>query len=166
MPKQKTPTTRMIRSGFEDETVEIDTYQEKHWPHHQKMVGAGFPLDPSLRHWFDQTPNDEREPLETEHWWGLPFIQTSTWADMEKHSRDVQGRHREEQNQFVKSDEQLEAEIADHKAKWFAAWPTGTRYDVRCLDGGAWDRSTGWGMVGSLEAAIDVCKNGPDWRRR
>ena len=25
---------------------------------------------------------------------------------------------------------------------WMEFWPTGTRYDVRCLDGGAWDRST------------------------
>lgn len=92
------------------------------------------------------------------------FIRTDTWEAMEKHRREVQASHRQEQNEFVKSDEQLEADIAKDKAQWFATWPTGTRYEVRCLDGGAWDRSTGWGMVGSLEEAIDICKNGPSWR--
>ncbi|KZN20490.1 MULTISPECIES: hypothetical protein [Pseudomonas] len=164
MSKQNPPLTRTIRSGFDDETVEIDTYQEIHWPNHQHKVGAGYPLNPELRRWFDQTPNEARESLETKHWWGLPFIRTDTWEAMEKHRREVQASHRQEQNEFVKSDEQLEADIAKDKAQWFATWPTGTRYEVRCLDGGAWDRSTGWGMVGSLEEAIDICKNGPSWR--
>lgn len=35
-------------------------------------------------------------------------------------------------------------------------WPTGQRYDVRCLDGGAWDRSTWRGSYGSLDEAIDA----------
>jgi hypothetical protein len=34
------------------------------------------------------------------------------------------------------------------------AWPGGLRYDVCCLDGGAWDRPTAWGWFGTLEAAI------------
>lgn len=37
--------------------------------------------------------------------------------------------------------------------EWWAAWPDGVRYDVRCLDGGAWDRSTVYGSYGSLDAA-------------
>ena len=42
----------------------------------------------------------------------------------------------------------------DDDPRWLAAWPSGIRYDVRCLDGGAWDRSTGWGMFGTIEEAI------------
>lgn len=34
------------------------------------------------------------------------------------------------------------------------AWPSGVRYTVRCLDGGAWDRSTNWGSVATLELAL------------
>lgn len=33
------------------------------------------------------------------------------------------------------------------------AWPGGVRYDVRCLDGGAWDRSTWWGSFSTLDEA-------------
>lgn len=165
MPAGSKPNTRMIRTGFEDEQVEIDTYQPKHWPENQEVVGDGFPLNPTMRDWFDQTPNQEREPLEVEHWWGRPFIKTYTWESWDQHYRTTQAHHRKEQNQFVKSDADLEAMISEEKAKWFSAWPSGTRYDVRCLDGGAWDRSTNWGCSGSLEGAIEVCRKGPEWRQ-
>ena len=33
-------------------------------------------------------------------------------------------------------------------------WPNGIRFDVRCLDGGAWDRSTNRGQFATLEEAI------------
>ncbi len=64
------------------------------------------------------------------------------------------------------SPEQVEAEMPERKAEWFRKWPSGTRYVVRCLDGGAWDRSTDWGMVASLEDAIAKCAAGPVWRRQ
>ena len=47
--------------------------------------------------------------------------------------------------------------------KWLDAWPSGTRYDVRCLDGGAWDRSTNWGCFSSLEEALKRVTAPPDW---
>ncbi len=40
------------------------------------------------------------------------------------------------------------------------AWPAGVRFDVRCLDGGAWDRSTVWGMFGTLSAAVECARAG------
>jgi hypothetical protein len=36
-----------------------------------------------------------------------------------------------------------------------------TAYWVHCLDGGAWDRPTWWGTAESLEAAVEICRNGP-----
>lgn len=42
-----------------------------------------------------------------------------------------------------------------HTESWFQHWPSGTRYDVRCLDGGAWDRSTSRGQFATLEEAIN-----------
>jgi len=35
-----------------------------------------------------------------------------------------------------------------------------THYWVHCLDGGAWDRPTWWGEAESLEAAVEICRNG------
>ncbi|WP_326430347.1 hypothetical protein VQ574_21730 (plasmid) [Stutzerimonas frequens] len=157
--------TRSIPSGIGDEMIEIDTYQEIHWPQNQNLVGERFPLNPILRNWFDQTPNTERESLELSHWWDLPFIVTDTWEDQEAHHRNHQARLRAEGYAKALSEEQVEAELADRRANWFNNWPTGTRYEIRCLDGGAWDRSTHWGMVSTLEEAVAKCAAGPVWRR-
>src|SRR5207302_656752 len=40
---------------------------------------------------------------------------------------------------------------SDNDPRFVAHWKGTVRYDVRCLDGGAWDRPTCWGMFGSLE---------------
>ena len=44
---------------------------------------------------------------------------------------------------------------------WREAWPSGVRYDVRCLDGGAWDRPTFWGAFATIEEAVRCAKGGP-----
>ncbi len=45
-------------------------------------------------------------------------------------------------------------------------WHGNTRYDLRCLDGGAWDRSTCWGMFGTLAEAVTQAGKGPVWLTR
>jgi hypothetical protein len=87
-------------------------------------------IDPKLPAKFDSTDNEHR-PMSHLRWWYRPYIETATWES------------------WNSTDE-------DRKAKWFAAWPSGTRYAVRCLDGGAWDRSTNRGMFGTLEEAMEV----------
>jgi hypothetical protein len=63
---------------------------------------------------------------------------------------------------------------ASHDAWWYRPfvlvvphelWPQGTRFDTYCLDGGAWDRPTGWGKFGTLEEALQCAKDGPAWRK-
>lgn len=158
-------TYRLIRTGFGNETVQVDTYQKHHHLSEQTQFAEGFPLNPVMRKYFDNTPNEYREDAELADWWQVPFIQTYTWELYEQHDRETQSFHRQQQNEFVIPDEELERRIADRKASWLRSWPTGTRYDVRCLDGGAWDRSTSWGMAATLEAAIEICRTGPQWRR-
>ncbi len=94
-----------------------------------------FPVNPPLPEDFDDTPNDDRPEWQNELW-GRPFIQTVEFSGSPK-----------------------------YRKQWFESWPTGKRFDVRCLDGGAWDRATVWGMFGSIEEAIECCKSGPSWRQ-
>ncbi len=94
-----------------------------------------IPINPKLPAGFESTPNDER-PKSHQRWWHRPFIVTFTWEQMHRGAKV--------------SDEQM----ATWRTDWFASWPSGTRYDVRCLDGGAWDRSTCWGMFPTEEAAV------------
>lgn len=43
-------------------------------------------------------------------------------------------------------------------------WKGNVRYDVRCLDGGAWDRSTVWGLFGTLKEALAMATlRKPSW---
>lgn len=170
MPKQPRavpgqPLTRKIPSSYDEgEMVEIDTYQEKHWPQNQELVAGRFPLNPILREWFDDTSNEQRENLEVEHWWDLPFIMRDTWEDQEAHFRSHQATLRAELWDRALSEAEVEAQLPGKKATWLASWPAGERFEVRCLDGGAWDRSTSWGMFPTLEAAVAVCEAGPVWR--
>ncbi len=54
--------------------------------------------------------------------------------------------------------------IDDHPL-FLKYWKSGTRYDVQCLDGGAWDRSTLWGSFATLaEAVAQAKKNVSAWR--
>lgn len=98
----------------------------------------GVLVNPSLPALFDQTPNGER-PASHLKWWHRPFIvacadPVSPYARCSEAEKEIMRR------------------------RWFEAWPSGTRYDVRCLDGGAWDRSTWWGSFPTLEAAV-ACAN-------
>lgn len=82
-------------------------YTDANRPQNQKTV-RGVIVNPVLRDGFDDTPNDLRDPQETEDWFGLPYIVGS-----------------------------------------------GDNWKIRCLDGGAWDRSTLRGFADSMEGAID-----------
>lgn len=122
-----------------------------------EAVEDGVLINPSLPDGFDCTDNEERSPEERARWWMRPFILVESWADQE---RLVRSRH-ERLMLTGKADlcpADLEGHIEDMRANWFAAWPDGKRYDVCCLDGGAWDRPTSWGMFATLEAAL-ACLN-------
>lgn len=102
------------------------------------MVVDGVPVNPKLPKNFDSTPNDAR-PASHRRWEGRPYILTDEGGNMQS---------------------------PEARARWLASWPTGIRYDVRCLDGGAWDRSSCWGNFATLEEAIACAKAGPSWRKK
>ncbi len=106
------------------------------------QVIDGIPVNPRLPKNFDNTPNEEREDSP---WWYKPFIRTYSWDEIETHTRSRTDEYATGQI----------AKLAEDRIQWFAAWPTGVRWETRCLDGGAWDRSTNWGMFGSLQDAVD-----------
>jgi hypothetical protein len=104
------------------------------------------PINPRLPRNFDNTPNESR-PASHQRWWDRPFIQTYTWDDMVNPTSSEEAK-------------------ANQRRDWFESWPSGVRYDVRCLDGGAWDRPTCWGCFATLEEAIACAATGPAWRRQ
>lgn len=104
----------------------------------------GILINPELPKAFDNTWNDARTHKEWRLWWDLPFILIHTPDDLYGHPEDA-------------ANDQSDL-------GWLEVWPTGTRYDVRCLDGEAWDRPTHWGSFPTLDAAVECAKSGPSWR--
>lgn len=109
----------------------------------------GVLIDPVLPKRFDDTPNESR-PASHRAWWHLPFIRTFSVQDWDR-------EYAEREDQYA--DQQRAHWAEKGRAEWMKAYPAGIRFEVRCLDGGAWDRSTCWDMVASLEEALIVAKS-------
>lgn len=111
----------------------------------------GVLIDPKLPKDFDCTANDYR-PATHNKFLNLPYIVTYSDADFDPAS------HTDEY-----ADLRRKTWAESGRAEWFKAWPSGIRYDVRCLDGGAWDRSTNWGGYATLEEALKVATTRKPW---
>ncbi|HKT97932.1 MAG TPA: hypothetical protein VJS30_15585 [Paraburkholderia sp.] len=113
----------------------------------------GVLLNPELPKRFDDTPNDQR-PDDQRKWWYRPFIVTNTIEEMDEFYSGRTDEYADEGR----------ARWVEGRVKWLQAWPSGVRFETRCLDGGAWDRSTSWGMFATIEEALQ-CVSSRDAHR-
>lgn len=122
-----------------------------------------YVIDPVLPENFANTPNDERSREELNTWWDVPYIETWTAEKEEAFTRS----HRFWLLKHFPNDPQVDVEVSvkENVKRFLESFPGGTRYTVHCLDGGAWDRPTMWGVFESLEQAKECCDAGPVWRR-
>lgn len=154
-----------------EELVMVRLYLEIHRPQFQMLVD-GIPVDPIMPLDFDSISHDDRDPLEIEDWFGRPYIRTSTWSDREECYRAVraEGLPPEADEHWCEewwpaegSDECFEAELFEQKVRWYASFPEGVRYEIRCM-GGAYGRDRSatctWGYCASLADAIAVANSG------
>lgn len=111
-----------------------------------------IPVNPELPEGFEETPNDGR-PESHRVWWYRPFIRTDDYETRYKGTYTDYKSRMENIVDEIDSEEVYNQKQEENRRKWFDAFPTGIRYNVRCLDGGAWDRSTNHGDYGSLEEA-------------
>lgn len=114
----------------------------------------GVLVNPKLPKNFDCTKNESR-PATHRKFFNLPYVVTYSDADFDS-ANDIDEYADERRKRWAESGREA----------WFKAWPSGMRYDVRCLDGGAWDRSTNWGNYATLEEALAVAGTGAPWRGR
>ena len=131
-----------------------DEYLERHYFKNQSVVIDGVPIEPDLRWDFNVTDNNDRDPREIEDWWDKPYITTQGFI------RDtyIEYKLRVSGYDDIETEEIWNNRRSDELKKWFEWYPDGYRYDVRCLDGGAWDRSTSIGHYSNLEDALASIK--------
>lgn len=141
-----------------EEQNKISDYLPEHYPENQTCERVqGYFISPKLRDDFDSTPNEKRHSLELEHWFGRPYI------DIEEFAFETYQDHVTRMGRFgIELDIESETEFYESqqqsKESWFKAWPTGKRFESRCLTGGAWDRASTLGMFATLDEAIARCK--------
>lgn len=112
----------------------------------------GILFNPKLPKNFDDTDNSTR-PDSHQKWWYRPFIVTGSVENLDKFYAERDDDYtREQPEQWAKSCEQWKNE---GRKKWLESYPTGIQYIVRCLDGGAWDRSTNYGFYSDIDSAIE-----------
>ncbi|EGQ8679275.1 hypothetical protein V6957_004298 [Vibrio parahaemolyticus] len=149
---------RIIHYNGED--TEISDYLPEHYPANQLCeVVQGIFINPHLRNDFDYTPNEEREELETEHWYGRPYIVTDEFKS-ETYDEFVSRMSKIDPEYIPESKADFKERMTLYKQSWYEAYPSGIRYEVRCLTGGAWDRSSSQGMFASLNDAVEKVKSG------
>ena len=124
-------------------------YLEEHRPEAQDSI-EGVIINPKQRADFDNTDNEERDELEVSDWWDRPYIKEIRFPDESWESYAERGK-KYPQLMVIKTQKEFEEQNTKSRQEWLGFYPSGIRYDVRCLNGGAWDRSTNWGSYKTLE---------------
>jgi len=150
--------TSGIRRNNADDMYEMAQYhfKDKHKFENQKNIVEGIAINPELPKEFFSTDNNDRENIELENWWRRAFIRTQEFFNV--------GYEQYVQNSKTYGDgdiitlEEFNKDLEDRRESWNKHWKTGTRYDIYILDGGARDRPTSKGKVGSLDEAIEIVR--------
>ena len=130
-----------------------DTYEERHYIDNQESV-EGVIINPVQRYDFDFTNNEEREQREIDEWWDVKYINAFPYIG--DTYLEYVGRMGESE---VESETEFDLRMMKSQRNWFVSYPNGMEYVVRCLDGGAWDRSTNLGHFDNLDDALELAKS-------
>jgi hypothetical protein len=140
------------------ELLEAAAFEPASWVYAEikgLLAEMPIPINPPLPAAFDDTPNDERSPEEIARWWAQPYIVPDTFDDQGDNSYDEYvARMKSYGDEPGRSRAEWEADKATHRQNWFVWFPSGIRYEVRRLDGGAWDRATSHGIFSTLDEAL------------
>ena len=119
-------------------------------------------INPKVPEWMDYKDLNDRSASHMDKWFGRAYIRTEEFG--EDTYQDYRERMAYTQEESYEGDYTLETEEefntrrTKEKEQWLEWWPDGVRYDVRCLDGGAWDRTTNKGSYKTLDEAMRRCK--------
>ena len=112
-------------------------------------------IDPEVPEWMDNKDIEDRSETHIKKWWGRAYIRTQEYTeDTYIDYCERMGDYKE-----LETEEEFNTRRKKSKEQWFNHWKGGTRYDVRILDGGAWDRTTNKGSFDNLDEAIEYCKS-------
>ena len=120
----------------------------------------GIMINPKTPKYMNNLDIEERTKSHIDKWWNLPYINTETYSHekYKKHYKRLK-EYESYPNEEIRDIENYEKEKYEDHIAWFKYWKKGIRYDVRCLNGGAWDRTLSLASFDNIEDAIEFCKN-------
>lgn len=125
----------------------------------QKNIVDGIAVNPKLPKNFYDTPNEERSDDEVNEWWTRAFITTQKFGKDDYKDYCKRMRSSVDNGTYVlETKEEFKIRRKQDKKDWFGYWNGGVRFDVRILDGGAWDRPTAKGQFNNLDDAVKLAK--------
>jgi len=113
-------------------------------------------LNPKVPEWMDDKDLEERSESHMQKWFNRPYIRTEDFG--EDTYQEYVERMKTCKGYELETEEEFNDRRKKDKEQWLEWWSEGIRYDVRCLDGGAWDRTTNKGSYKTLEEAKARCK--------
>ena len=114
-------------------------------------------VNPKTPIWMDLKNIDDRSESHLKKWGNLAFIRTQGY-EIECFLKYLK-RMRKYDSSFNEDEIKYNLERKESYLNWWKNWPLGTRFDVRCLDGGAWDRTSWKGSFDNLEDAIKCAEH-------
>lgn len=114
-------------------------------------------INPKVPKWMDCKDIEDRSSSHLEKWWNVPYIVFETF-EKEPYNKFI--KRLKKMNMVIDERfEDYEIRKKEEFLSWIKKWNNGIRYDVRMLDGGAWDRTTWKGSFDTVDKAIEYCKN-------
>lgn len=118
----------------------------------------GILINPKVPEWMDDRALEKRSEKHMKKWLNVPYIRTEVFGK-DNYSDYCERMAYTQKNDYIgnyklKTEEEFNNIRIDDKKNWLTNWPDGIRYDVRILDGGAWDRTSYKGSYKTLENAI------------
>lgn len=113
-------------------------------------------INPKVPKWMDFKDLNDRSESHMNKWFNRAYIRTQEFTqDTYKEYCD---RMSNSKDYKLETEQEFNTRREQSKKRWFSHWKTGIRYDVRMLDGGAWDRTTNKGSFDNKEDAIKHCE--------
>ena len=120
-------------------------------------------INPKVPKWMNFKDINDRSETHLAKWWCRAYIKTQDFGEdsykeyLERMSYTQKEGYQGEYK--LDTEEEFDTRRAKDLKSWCEYWGAdGIRYDVRILDGGAWDRTTNKGSYKTLEEAMEVAK--------
>jgi len=120
-------------------------------------------INPKVPEWMDDKAIEDRSETHLNKWWCRAYIRTEEYGEdtyidycermAYTQADDYLGEYK------LETEEEFDKRRKEGYEQWLKWWPEGVRYDVRILDGGAWDRTTNKGHFNNLDEAIEYAKS-------